>query len=320
MVLVLSHRSALYYWRTFAGRRADLKPLRNPSAMTEPASLDGNLTEELASLGLFPTKDHPLDLLFSSADLRPRNAVIKPHVDGTALAPGSLLLLTDRIAVTSPELTFLHMAREYSRGRLILAGCEFCGTYVRRPDGALSGTRPALTCAADLRAFIARRHPGATSRAADAARFVLDGAASPMEAKVALLLSLPTCLGGCGLPQPVLNRPFALSTQAQRLYPHSPCRLDLSWSGVHLNVEYDGRDTHTGEDHARDVARWAALGLDGVDVMVLTKEQVYDMEAFAIVANRIVGKLSGNPGRTPRIRTKDYPAKQVLLRRQLHLL
>ena len=140
-------------------------------------------------------------------------------------------------------------------------------------------------------------YPKQTAAPLVAARLAFDGAASPMEAKLALLLSLPTRLGGFGLPRPQLNRPFALSPEAQLVYPHTPCRLDLSWPGTDLDVEYDGSgDEHSGDMHAKDVARLAALRLDGVDVLVLAKQQVYDPRAFAQMVQVIAGKLGGRIG------------------------
>ena len=132
---------------------------------------------------------------------------------------------------------------------------------------------------------------GSQSRASRAAAYVLDGAASPMEAKLALLLSLPKTRGGYALPAPRLNAPFTLSDKAFALYPHNPCRLDLYWPGARLDVEYDGEEVHTGEQHVRDVARAAALTADRVEVLPLSHGQLADAEAFETVAGFIAKRL-----------------------------
>ena len=127
-------------------------------------------------------------------------------------------------------------------------------------------------------------------------------------------------MGGFGLPRPELNREFALSREARQVYSASPCRLDLSWRGTNLDVEYDGSgDEHTADMHAKDVARLAALHTDGLDVLVLAKQQVYHPAVFAQMVQVIAGKLTGQPGRARRIRTRDFEAKQLALREAIEL-
>ena len=321
MQLIISHKSALWFWRTFGGDIARLKRVRKPAAMSQPPDLTPQVLEELARFGFFPHATRPLHLLFAKAAARTRTDALVAHCTEQSLPSGSLVQLSEHLLIASPELTFVQEARRSTPGHLILVGCELTGTYVRRPAGEPLGERPPLTTAAKLQEFALQMHPQGTSAAIRAARRVLDRAASPMEAKLALLLSLPSAMGGFGLPAPTLNREFTLSADAQRIYPCTSCRLDLSWPGCNLDVEYDGSgDEHTGEMHAKDVARLAALRLDGLDVMVLAKQQVYDPTVFAQMAQVIAGKLTGHPGRAWRIRAKDFAAKQANLREELELV
>ena len=318
--LVISHNSALHFWRTFAGNRSALKPVRNSQAMPAPLPLSAELLGELAADGFTPSARRPIDLLFGAAVARPRTDIATPRVFSGKLPGGSLLALSERVAITSPELTFALVSRGTSRQKLALIGSELCSTYAHRRVGEPFAERAPLTSADELQRFCLQLAPGGHSEAYEAARYVFDNAASPMEAKLALLLSLPTRMGGYGLPRPELNRPFALSAQAQAIYPHSFCRLDLSWAGTNLDVEYDGSgDEHSGDMHAKDIARLAALRLDGIDTLVLAKQQVYDSQAFAQMAQVIAGKLTGQPRRAWRVRAKEFEAKQQELRRELNL-
>ena len=320
MFLIISHNSALRFWRTFAGSPTVFRRLRTASPLERPLPLTPELLGELARLGFAPSKDRPLDLLFSSSDGRSRAAAVLAHATNLSLPDGSLLQLSEHVAITSPELTFALVARKKDVRHLALMASELCGTYIPAPPGLPLGTRLPLTSTTQLRAVLAAVYPKQTAAPLIAARLAFDGAASPMEAKLALLLSLPTRLGGFGLPRPQLNRPFTLSPEAQLVYPHSPCRLDLSWPGTNLDVEYDGSgDEHSGDMHAKDVARLAALRLDGLDVLVLAKQQVYDSRAFAQMAQIIAGKLGGQTGRAWRTRAKDFDAKQAGLREALSL-
>ena len=323
MYLVISHDSALRFWRTFAGSPAAFRRLRAPLAMERPAALTPELLGELARLGFAPSKGRPLDLLFSSGAGRSRANNVLAHATNLPLPAGSLLQLSEHVAITSPELTFALIARKHDIRHLALVASELCGTYIPAPPGLPLGSRQPITSTARLQAFLAELFPRQTAAPLAAARLAFDCAASPMEAKLALLLSLPTRLGGFGLPRPQLNRPFALTPEAQLIYPHSSCRLDLSWPDTNLDVEYDGSgDEHAGDMHAKDVARLAALRLDGLDVLVLAKQQVYDARAFAQMVRVIAGKLAGQTGqagRAWRTRAKDFDAKQAALRDALGL-
>ncbi|MBR2789543.1 MAG: hypothetical protein IKD70_02840 [Eggerthellaceae bacterium] len=285
--------------------------------MAAPVALTPGLRAELAACGFAPSPESPLDVLFARGAVRSRAAAIRARSTVRPLPPGSLLRLNEHVLIASPELAFVQEAERRSLGQAIMCGCELCGAYVLLgPDGrplAKPGTRPPLTTAARIRETVDGLGLCGTACASRAAGYVLDGAASPMEARLALLLCLPTRLGGYGLPRPALNAPAALSREAFAVYPHSPCRLDLYWPDARFDVEYDGGEFHAADAHAKDVARTAALKLDGIEVLMLTKAQVFDARVFASMARVIAEKL----GMYLRIRTKGFEEKAHRLRREL---
>ncbi|MBR3257740.1 MAG: hypothetical protein IKF96_01990 [Eggerthellaceae bacterium] len=320
MDIVISHMSALRYWRRFRGNPAELHPVRRPVPMPSSPFPDRALWAELEGAGFPLSRRQPVDLLFAGDAVRTRALGTRTHSTVRPLPVNALIRLTDRVVIASPELAFVQAAEQYGFAQLALAGCELCGTYRVLDDAGKLLERPeerhALTSAARIRSLIRGLGLGDETAAARAARYVLDGAASPMEAKVALLLSLPGRLGGFGLPVPVLNAPLALSREAFAVYPHNPCRLDLYWPDARFDVEYDGGASHEGERaHAKDVARAAALELMSVDVLVLTKAQVYDADVFETMARIVARKL----GRRLRIRAKDFAEKHAALRAGLRL-
>ena len=95
--------------------------------------------------------------------------------------------------MSAPEFCFLQMAGCLSLVQLIQLGFELCGTYAlvgERPGG--SPCRPvddegqaSCFCRAVIRAR-------GCKKAARAVRYVQDGAASPMETMLAMMLCLPT--------------------------------------------------------------------------------------------------------------------------------
>ena len=316
VLLVISHQSAYLFWRRFQGSAKSLRTLRRPTLTNQHVALTVNLAAELAALGFSPSSEKPLDLLFSSSASRSRAKWIRPHVAPASLPEGSVVLVSAHVALASPELCFCQIAHTRSRGAALMTGCTLCGTYAFVTIEGGLGERSQLTSARQLRACCEVLGLGRESRAGWAARYVFDGAASPMEAKLALLLSLPARFGGYGLPRPEMNASIRLSDAAYALYPHSPCRADLYWAKAKLDVEYDGRDYHGSDMHNKDVARQVALTTEGIDVVPLTYAQIYDASAFSQVANMIAGKL----GYRLRIEAKDAAAKRRMLRRELDLV
>ena len=320
MDLVVSHASAMRFWSRNDGRLPQTQRERFPEAMAKPVHLTCALKAELAAIGLAPTGEQPLDLLFWGDGLRSEARDVRAHALFRPLPRGALVRASEHVLVASPELTYVQLARMRSVERLIMAGCELCGTYrLFSTDGRpfkMPEERRRLTSVSDIAALLRAMGLGPDSAASQGLRHVFDDARSPMEAKVALLLCLPPRLGGFGLPRPALNVPVQMSRSAYALYPRNPCKLDLYWEAARMDVEYDGKEAHGPEDHAKDVARTAALSLDDIEVLTLTKAQVYDRRAFALLAE----KLERRVGHAPRKRPDDFVVRQMRLRRELDLL
>lgn len=197
--------------------------------------------------------------------------------------------------VASPEFCFLQMASILSFNELVLLGMELCGFYCIDPTEEEGfGRRPvALTSCARIREFLAENEGARGRRAAEVALgYVADGAASPMESAIYLLLCLPYKRGGYGLPRPCLNYEIPLDEKARKLSGGRPCWGDLCWPNVPLDLEYLGRPSHEGaENMLSDRRRTLAIEEAGYEVIEITKEQVLDLVAFDIVARRLSAKL-----------------------------
>ena len=226
--IIISHQSALIFWRGFAGRVSALKKSRRIVPCEKHSPLTPALLAELESLGFHPSTKTPLDLLFANREARVFHATVRPHVTSSALPPDSFLRLSEHVLIVCPELCLIQISNALPIERLILMCSEFCGSYLPLSAGNQPSERPPLTTLPALRIYAAKAlPPRAGLRFRRALRHAVDGAASPMEARVALMLALPHALGGYNLPEPVLNHPHHLSAEAFRLYPHSPCRLDI---------------------------------------------------------------------------------------------
>ncbi|MCI2241728.1 hypothetical protein [Adlercreutzia faecimuris] len=309
MSIFLSHDTALEHLRSPAAER-DF-----PLCYAAPRR-DVPQGAALADAGLhaFGIHGRPYHVLVADAAARGKSRLVRSHVCAAAYPPGSFRRLARDLYVSSPELCFLQMAPSLPFGRLVLLGMELCGGYALDPD-SLEGfrCREALSSAAALRRTT-RRLAGVkgVKAARFAVRFVADGALSPMEAAVVLLLCAPTSRGGYGLELPALNAEVRLTRSAGRWPASRLC--DLYWPARRLAIEYDSNRFHVGAERiARDAARRAQLAREGVEVLTLTWDQVRHAGRFHEVAVLVAMRLRGGF----RCSRSDWEARRAELRRQV---
>ena len=314
-MIIISHKTAFQFWRAY---RASVDPYRikdAQQAFASPSPSSKEALAELERLGFAPSEKTPVDLLFFGRDARMKTVWARPHAILDELPRGSLVQLSDHVAIVSPELCFVQMAGICTREQTVLVGFELCGTYAQLGSKRTLAERSHLTSVKQIGAILRKLPRTHTSRAAAALAFVLDGAASPMEAKLAMLLTLPTSWGGYALPQPRMNVPIQLGEAASTVYPRSHCRADLFWPDARFDVEYDGEEFHEGDAHAKDVARLAALAMEDITVLEVAWAQVADPAKFHGVATVVARKL----GQRLRIRRDDFVVRCTHLREQLEL-
>jgi len=335
MEVLISHQSALQYWRTYSKaqgiaygkpRGANVKAqeahtyyqrARKAPATPPKASvlLKGNL------FGL----SFPIDITVSTANSRRTSTVFRSHVSPKALPNRGLVNIRDGFLVASPELCFFQMAGELSLPKLIELGYELCGSYslstnitvgedIRVESAATYNLKP-LTNTKKLRAFVdqmAGRQ--GVKQAVKALQYIVDGSGSPMESILAILLVLPFRLGGYGFPLPEMNRrvdPKATGSTNpnKRFY-----KCDLLWKDFTLAAEYDSSLHHANQKSISDDSiRRGDLALSGVDVVTVTDKQVYQVEAFDKVARQLALKM----GRRVQIRNSKFIVRRHELRGML---
>ena len=133
-----------------------------------------------------------------------------------------------------------------------------------------------LTSAAKIAAAAERLQglPGA-NRAHALSRHLVECAASPPEAFLALVLQCPSHLGGYGLPHAQLNVRLTPSPRAQKLSSRSALVPDLLWESQKLVIEFDSDAFHlTSSQIERDASKRLALNADGYRVITVTSRQL----------------------------------------------
>lgn len=290
-MLYISHDSALHFWRTnpsvyyLEGADRNIRQLRGcPSSARQLTAFN------LPEIDFGPD---PIDILVPPGSTR-LSGKVRCHVQTARLPPRSIYPLYGGIHVVSPSLCFVEECRSRNLPEAVALGMEFCGTYALRPhgtEGAASRNYQLIEASAFRRRVASWRDLAGVKTARRASMFMVNGAASPMETMLYMLLCLPQRLGGYNLPMPEMNAPLHLPADYRLLLHRQNVLPDLLWRDAKLVVEYDGGYHDNDEQRARDEARRVALESMGYTVYSVKKQQVYDPVMFDKVARRLAEKF-----------------------------
>lgn len=304
---VLSHISALEYWRSVRIGSRSFRALEDTSALLDEAPNKGALAEP------GPWWLHrPLHVLVGKSSARRSSSEVIAHVQSGPLPAGSVLDTRNGFCVCSPELCFLQMATGMTLPKLIELGFELCGTY----DVSNGEMRPCmpLTTVEKLAAFAERAERiRGRANALRALSYVASGSASPRETILTMLLNLPYALGGYGIAMPVLNHRIDLGKRERRIAGRAYLVCDLYWPAAKLDVEYDG-GLHVEADRvSKDSMRRDALVSMGITVLTVTNWQLNDGSEMNGIAHVIAGRV----GKQLRYKDPKFTQTNRALRKEL---
>ena len=290
-MLVLSHDTALLYWREIASMdEAPGNPVRlrkKPFArcFSDIAELQPPWTE---------WHDQPVDVLVPAGGHHKGSPRHICHTWSTPIPAAAYHRISADVFVCSPEFTFLQMAASLSLVELIALGYELCGTYSLRPypDEAPFRIKPLTTCK-NLRQFVEKSSGARGQRKAERAlRYIADGSHSPYETLTAMFLCTSVALGGYGLPLPAMNIPVPLTESAQTMAMRSEAVGDLVWLDGKLDIEYLGRLPHgSPEAMEDDNARRNAIEASDYRVITVSNAMLQSLSRFESVATEAAKRL-----------------------------
>ena len=256
----------------------------------------------------FDLNDRPVHLMTPRHPCSRESGGVVGHTCSAALSGITFVQVASGVYVGGPALCLVQLAASRPLPEVLEVAYEFCGGYAmdRRLPRGFRRVQTPLISAAELARQLADFPPmRGLSRARLAARLVSDGAWSPMEAVLAMLLSLPHRYGGAAIKGIELNRRVALSPEAARLYGKATCVCDIYVSG--LDIEYNGRADHDGAaNERRDRLRSDALAMMGVTVITVRSSQVYEQREL----NNLIRGLERALGRPHRRRVADFEDRQ----------
>lgn len=203
--------------------------------------------------------------------------------------------IADGVYASCPELCFVQLALVLPLHELLKAGDALCGTFFVDPSSRNGlGSRTPLTSKRRIESFV-RRNAGLRGSAAakSALRFVADNAASPPEAFLWSVLSIPHRYGGYALPGLEMNRRVRPSKKARKIAKRETLVPDLCHSESRLAIEYDSNAEHlTSRQIAKDSSKRLALEADGYKVISVTTRQLCDRSEMRSVAHEAGSRMS----------------------------
>ncbi len=253
--------------------------------------------------------NQPLHVLVERKARRKSNSSIVFHTCTASFPRNAILAIEGNLCVLSPEYTLLQAAQERDDLGFLQLIQEFCGCYSVLPNGNLFMRHPLTSVEAVSMALTQASHLRGLARARRMLPVAINGAGSPRETAVALLMCLPKRYGGYGLPKPTLNLSINLSTNASLMWEKGNA-FDLVWSQARTAIEYDGRDAHkTPEQRDRDNARRNALAADGFTLFVVTEGRLRDVRHMYAIAKSAAEHL----GHRLVFRDPDFRGKHLEL-------
>lgn len=202
----------------------------------------------LGDMGGFTAK-RPLELGVFAPGQRVRRKKSFTRLLPRTLPVDALVRVSPHLFFVCPELVVMHLAAQMSSIQLAKVIMELCGNYALSPNPdesakAMYGLEP-VTTLERIRCYMGRiRVHGGLSRMKMALDMAMEGSASPGETRMALMMSLPTELGGYGFEQPLLNAKIETPEEERDHVSGAVYYPDAFWQEAYADLEYESVDFH----------------------------------------------------------------------------
>lgn len=283
----LSHQTACKYWAHHNSENAEkTRAVPAPSdthysvVLNDARYLVGHMNE-----------DETLHAIVANDSKRHLIKHVSLHHHRNSFPDWSFRRIGHEVFVACPELCFLEAASFLPFDMLVLYGMELCGTYARLSEGDICYKCKALTSQRKIKSYL-QKSPGAygVRKAQSAARYLLNGSASPRESILAAIMTLPQRLGGFGMPAPLLNYGIEVNLPSKANFGKKQIlHGDIVWRDARLIVEYDGAQHGIENNHISDKQRDHLMLEAGFDVVRFTDQSIRsgaELERLAKLINR----------------------------------
>lgn len=311
--------------------------------------------DELERLGVWDSSLGCVDVLVGSMNSYRHHGLVRQHLLSKPLPSNSLLKIAEGVYAASPALALVQYAEDHPWQEVLGLAFELCGTFslVESPvnltpaphavtnhsfpdlDGqedAWPDTKsqgrsalgyfagePVLTCSQLNRYVSYAKDIHGLPCARKAARYALDGAASPMEAIMAGMFHAPKSVGGFGVKDLLLNYRMDFDHDAVLASGMAHAVLDAYIRSAKATMEYNGHCHDAIRSRIHDEKRTAGLQAMGILTIPVNDEQLQNLDALEAMAKTLYKQM----GTQFRYTTDGYRQKQAellnALRKQMGL-
>lgn len=242
------------------------------------------------------------------------------HCSSFELPDLSTVVLQRHLYAVAPELCFMQLARTTDVIDICQIASRLTAAYRYTPEDTSNlASKTPTTTIERIRLYrescdrTGKQLPASTSKVCRGLCWAAENAASPREAALALMLTIPARCGGFGLPKPMLNQTIRIPPHIARWAGKQSYRCDLFWPDALLAVEYDS-DLHASSYQiAKDAKRRDVLSKLGITTLTVTRVQMNNIEEIRQIAVHI-GDLLGT---TKHYRSNELKERQRMLHARL---
>lgn len=306
MAIILSHTTARLVLsirrRKLAFPNRGTRRVRHPIEGGAPlASEIVAAREVLLALGIPESELGTIDVLVSDCSRKRNIDGVRTHLHRSPIPPDELISLGKGLYVVDIRRCALEAATYLKLCELVEYYYEICGAYampLEAEDVYLEKAPQAST--SSLRKYF-RAHPGkhGVKKARRALRYVRDGARSPMETAVIMLLAMPKSLGGLGIREIEMDVKIRVTKRASSLTRRTYFYFDIFIKRARLDIEYNGI-VHEREDvEPIDEERKNALDAMGYQLVTVRRQALFDAKAFRRLFTSIRRRVGIAPAHLP---------------------
>lgn len=278
---------------------------RPRSSQLEGCGIPGGVELEdlLAGTGV---RTSPVHLMVANGGSTYGRPGVVRHRRAHALPRGSLVRVGRGVLAAGPELALCQVAARDDHDLVDVAqlAYELCGTYLLDQDpnswkGFVNNDVSATTVRRIESVARALKGERGIKTVNEALPFVVDGAHSPMETTLAMLLALPRRVGGLGIGGIAMNHEVKSIGR----------KIDAAFPKKKVGLEYKGKLYHTIEQSGRDDRRQNEIVGRGWTILNVWYEDLVDDLLFQRLVSSLLQALE------IRVRPAEtFWAKQRLLR------
>lgn len=213
--------------------------------------------------------------------------------------PGAILRIDEpfmnNVFVTSGSFMALLASRTHTLTALAQHIMYLCGYYCMHQKEPLLKRGPLASKEEIERMMRFTKSTVGWKRLSRILPYCAEGVRSPQEANFYIVATFPRVLGGYEFPKPQVNVEIPVEGMHATLAGAPSIEVDFYWEDEGVVVEYNGLDNHEGGISPLDITQQIILKEKGIDVVFLTKEQLFNPALLDLMMLQLANKIGIRP-------------------------